>query len=308
MIIRALKRVLAILTLLLLIFAATKGVLRLIPGDPVDVILAETGANIDPEILRHSLGLDEAFLPSTIRQIKNLFLYFDWGTSISLKSPIGPLLLDRTRSSAVLALCSLGSTLIFSFFFAFLAQLPSRFQPALRHAVKLFSATSIALPTAWIGPILGLLLAVKFQFFKLTGGIGLPIVTLTLALSGFWVRAIYETLDRELRTDVVRTARSKGQTELLVVWKHAFLPAAGPLLAYLGSQAGALFAGAVITETLFDRPGLGSLLIESIFKRDYPLIEAVLIVSSSSILMGNFLGDFLQEAVQPKLRMQTDRS
>jgi len=308
MFIRGLKRLAAILLLLFLIFGVTKGVLRFLPGDPVDVILAETGANIDPEVLRHSLGLDRPFFPATLQQISALLLHFDWGTSVSLKTPIGPLLLERFRSSAMLAVCSLVSTLTLSFLFAFFAHLPSPFQSILRKAVKLFSAVSVALPTAWIGPLLGLLLAVKLKIFTLTGGIALPVVTLTLALSGFWVRAIFETLDRELRSDVARTARAKGQSEWLVVWKHAFLPAAGPLLAYLGSQTGALFAGAVITETLFDRPGLGSLFVESIFKRDYPLIESVLMVSAASILIGNLVGDFLQEAVQPRLRMREERS
>lgn len=300
---RVLKRFGTILILLLLIFSAAKGVLRFLPGDPVDVILMETGSTIEPEILRHSLGLDRPFIPATIAQLKALIFHFEWGTSISQKIPIGPLLLRRTQSSAVLAIFSLGLALSFSFLFAFVAHLPSRLQPSLRIGLKFFSATSVALPTAWIGPLLGLLLAVQFRFFALTGGIALPVITLSLALSGFWVRAFYETLDRELRTDVARTARAKGLSEWTVVLKHAFIPAAGPLFAYLGSQAGALFAGAVITETLFDRPGLGSLLVESIFRRDYPLIEAALIVTSTTILLGNFLGDLLQELVQPKLRM-----
>lgn len=303
---RVLKRLGSILILLLLIFSTAKAVLRLLPGDPVDVILMETGATIEPEVLRHSLGLDRPFLPATLTQLKSLVLHFDWGNSISQKTPIGPILLKRTQSSLVLAIFALGCSLCFSFLFAFLAHLPSVFQPYLRPSLKAFSATSIALPTAWIGPLLGLLLAVQFRVFTLTGGIALPVITLALALSGFWVRAFYETLERELRTDVARTARAKGLSEWRVVWKHAFIPAAGPLLAYLGSQAGALFAGAVVTETLFDRPGLGSLLVESIFKRDYPLIEATLIVSSTMILLGNFLGDLLQEIVQPRLRMQED--
>lgn len=303
---RALKRVGAILLLLLLIFSVAKAVLRFLPGDPVDLILAETGALIDPELLRHSLGLDQPFIPATLEQLEKLVLHFDWGSSITLKTPIGPLLLKRVQSSAVLASFSILSSLLFSFLFAFLAHLPTRMSPTLRIAVKLFSATSIALPTAWIGPLLGLLLAVRFRIFSLTGGIALPVITLTLGLSGFWVRAFYETLDRELRNDVVRTARSKGLDEWRVVWKHAFIPSAGPLFAYLGSQAGSVFAGTVITETLFDRPGLGSLLVESIFKRDYPLIEATLIITSVLILLGNFTGDLLQEAVEPRLRMKEE--
>ena len=308
MFIRGLKRIGAIALLLFFIFVAAKAVLRVIPGDPVELIIAETGSTIDPEVLRASLGLDRSFLPAIIEQIRELLLHFNWGNSISLKQPIGPILFEKGRSSAVLALCSLFSALTFSFTLAFFAHLSTPAKPFLRHFVRFFSAVSISLPTAWIGPMLGFLFAVQLRMFSLTGGIALPVITLTLGLSGFWVRAFYETLDRELRSDVTRTARAKGVSELLVIWKHAFLPSSGPLLAYLGSQAGALFAGAVITETLFDRPGLGSLLVESIFKRDYPLIEAVLIVSAGSVLIGNFLGDFLQEWVHPRLRMKEDHS
>ena len=154
--------------------------------------------------------------------------------------------------------------------------------------------------------MLGYLLAVHFRIFSLSGGLGLPALTLAIALSGFWLRAFSETLEREMRSDAVRTARAKGVSEIRTIWKHAFFPSAGPFIAYLGSQTGNLFAGAVITETIFDRPGLGSLLVESIFKRDYPLIESVLILTSAFILIGNLAGDFFQELAHPKLRHFAD--
>ncbi len=303
---RVLKRLGTIFVLILLIYIAGKGLLRLLPGDPVDVILLETGATIDPDVLRHSLGLDRAFLPSTLSQLRELFLHFNWGTSITQKIPIGPLLAERTAASLALAVLTLLLALPFSFLVAFYANYPSRFRATIHRFATFSSALSTALPTAWIGPILGFLLAVKFRVFSLTGGIALPVITLTVGLSGFWIRVIVETLERELRRDAVRTARAKGLSEWKVLLKHAFIPAAGPLVAYLGSQAGVLFAGAVITETLFDRPGLGSLLVDSIFKRDYPLIEAALITTSSLILIGNFLGDILQHHIEPRLRLETD--
>jgi peptide/nickel transport system permease protein len=299
---RLARRVFAIFCLLILIFLAVKGVLRILPGDPVDAILAETGANLDPEVLRHTLGLDRPFLAATAVQLAAIFRSFDWGTSLVRREAIGPLLRERAASSLLLGGVAISGALAFSFAMAFLAELPSRASVPLRHGIRLFSALAVALPTAWFGPILGFLLAVEARIFALSGGIALPALTLGLGLSGFWLRAFSETLGREMRGDVVRTARAKGLGEWAVIWKHGFIPAAGPLAAYLGSQTGALFAGAVITETIFDRPGLGSLLVEAIFKRDYPLIEGTLILTAVFILFGNFFGDLLQEMIQPKLR------
>jgi ABC-type dipeptide/oligopeptide/nickel transport system permease component len=302
MLARVARRLSTIVLLLLGIFLVAKGLVRALPGDPVDAILAETGANLDPETLRRDLGLDRPYWSATASQLSSLLLRFDWGDSISMKRPIGPLLLERTEKSALLGAAALFTTLLFSFASAFFANLPHRARPALRSGLRAISAIGIALPTAWIGPLLALFLAVKWKLFVLSGGFALPVLTLSLGLSGFWLRAFSETLERELRSDVVRTARAKGAPESAVAWKHAFLPAAGSLLAFLGSQTGALFAGTVITETIFDRPGLGSLLVEAIFKRDYPLIESLLLVSSTLILVGNLAGDLLQIAVHPRLR------
>ncbi len=303
---RVLNRLTYILILLIVLFFFAKGVLRILPGDPVDIILAETGSNIDPAVLRHSLGLDAPFLSATIDQLISLVTHFDWGLSISHKTAIGPILLKRLKSSLILGFIAITVSVLFSFLFALAATLESPLKKILRHTLKIFSAGSSALPTAWIGPILGYFLAVKFQVFALTGGLALPVITLSLGLSGFWMRMIFETLQKELNSDVVRTARGKGLSEFKVLWKHTLIPVSGPLFAYLGSQAGFLFAGAIITESLFDRPGLGSLLIESIFRRDYPLIEAVLITSSAFILLGNLSGDLLQEWIEPRLRMKEE--
>ncbi len=303
MAIRLLKRCMAIVILVLLIFLSAKAVLRVLPGDPVDAMLAETGANIAPEVLRRDLGLDRPFFPAALEQMRALVTRFDWGKALVIKRPIGPLLAERSASSAVLAITSLLGALLFSFTLSFVGQLPIPGAEFVRKLTRALSALGAALPTAWIGPILGYFLAVHFRLFTLSGGIALPALTLALALSGFWLRAFSETLEREMTSDAVRTARAKGVSEFHIVWKHAFFPAAGPFIAYLGSQTGALFAGTVITETIFDRPGLGSLLVESIFKRDYPLIESILITTSAFILIGNLAGDYFQEWANPKLRL-----
>lgn len=304
---RVILRFAAVTTLLLLIFLIAKGVLRILPGDPVDAILAETGSNLDPEVLRRDLGLDRPYLSAVFFQLKELLFAGEWGTSIVMKRPVGPLIAERIGASAILAGGALFIAIAFSFAFALLANLPHRGARFWGEGLKGYSALAVALPTTWIGPLLGFGFAVKLGWFDLTGGFALPAITLALALSGFWVRAFDITLRREFRGDVVRTARAKGLDELRILVKHAFFPASGPLAAFFGSQTGSLFAGAVITETLFDRPGLGSLLVEAIFKRDYPVIESVLIVSSAWILLGNFVGDLLQIGVQPRLRYSENR-
>jgi ABC-type dipeptide/oligopeptide/nickel transport system permease component len=298
----AARRIGALIILVLLVFLASKAIIRLLPGDPVEVILAETGADIAPALLRERLGLDQPFLRSTFEQLQAILFHGDWGSSLLRKQPIGPLLAERAFASFSLSMSALLIALLFSFALALMAQFPWKFARPLRVGLEALSALSIALPTAWIGPILALVFAVQAGIFTLSGGFALPCLTLALALCGFWLRAFSGIIERALRSDVVRTARAKGLPEIRVIWKHAFIPSSGPLFAYLGSQTGVLLSGTVITETTFDRPGLGSLMIESIFRRDYPLIESILILTAAFVLTGNFLGDLLQQWVEPRLR------
>ncbi len=182
MAIRLLKRSLAIIILVSLIFLSAKVFLRILPGDPVDVMLSESGANILPEVLRQELGLDRPFIPAALDQIRALVTRFDWGNTLVNKRPIGPLLAERCISSAVLALTSLIGALLFSFTLAFVGQLEIPGAGIIHTLTRALSVVGVALPTAWIGPILGYFLAVRFRLFTLNGGIALPSLTLALGL------------------------------------------------------------------------------------------------------------------------------
>jgi ABC-type dipeptide/oligopeptide/nickel transport system permease component len=290
-----------LLLLVYLVFASSKLLIRFIPGDPVDVIMAETGAIVDRDTLAKEMGLDQAFIPSLIHQSKDA-LRGDFGYSLFQKKPILEILKPRLINSAWLAILALLTGLSIATTLAVFSSLPSRFQIFWDRAQNLHSVWVASLPTAWIAPVFAYVFAVHFKLFPLGGSLWLPALTLGYCLSGFWTRALRETLRGQLTREHVRAARARGLGELTILFRYGLYPALGPWIAYLGTQTGLLFAGAIIVESVFDWPGLGSLLIESIFKRDYPLIEMTLFVSSTLILMGNLLGDMIQEMISPRLR------
>jgi len=209
--------------------------------------------------------------------------------------------------SVLLAAIALVTGIAIALGLAVLASLPHGGQAFFERAQSSHSAWVASLPTAWIGPVFAYFFGVKLQLFPLGGSVWLPALTLGYCISGFWTRAFRETIRHELARDHARAARARGLPEAKVILKYGLYPAAGPLIAYLGTQAGALLAGAVVTETIFDWPGLGSLLVESIFKRDYPLIEATIFLSSAFILLGNWAGDLAQTLVNPRLRDEAAR-
>lgn len=287
--------------LLFVVFAATKSLVRAIPGDPIDAILAETGTSIPRETLEKELKLDLPFWKAITLQTRDA-ISGDFGQSITQKRAIGPILGERLKNSSLLALIALSTGLLIALVLAILSTLPFRAQNTFDRIQKFHSAWVAALPTAWIGPIFAFVFGVQLQLFALGGNVWLPALTLGYCVSGFWTRAFRETLRKELHRDHARAARARGVGELRLLLKYGLYPAAGPLFSYLGTQTGGLLAGAVITETIFDWPGLGALLVESIFKRDYPLIEATIFLSSALILLGNWLGDVAQLGVNPRLR------
>lgn len=297
----ALKRITLMIVMAFLVFVLSKALIRSLPGDPVEQLVAESGTSIPAEELRKELGLDLSFTASLGNQIRSA-LKGDLGKSLIQRREIGPLLKERTKHSILLAFTAFAFGIPFSFLLAMFATIPSRLQRIVDSYIQFHSAFLAATPTAWFAPILAWLLVVQLHWFDLGGSIALPATTLAISLTGFWARAFRELLSDEIRKDHFRSAQARGASTFTLLTKHAFMPAAGPLASYFGTQLGSLFAGAVVTETLFDWPGLGSLFVESLFKRDYPLIEATLFFTSIFILSGNALGDFLHRLLQPKLR------
>jgi peptide/nickel transport system permease protein len=285
------------LAVLAVVFVGSRALVRFLPGNPIDTILAESGTSLSRETIERDLGLDRPFFTALASDAARMFRG-DFGTSLISRRPVAPLLRERSLRTLALALLSMAIGVAFSLALG-LGSFRSR---AIDRVCSLHGALSASLPTAWIGPVLLFLLAVKLPLFPVGGSVLLPALTLGLAYSGLWSRLVRERVGATLNAGPATAARARGLGELPVIFKYGLAPSAGALVAYLGTQLGALMGGAFVTETIFDWAGLGTLLVESVLKRDYTSVEAAVFVAATASLVGTWLGDFAQQAVDPRQR------
>jgi len=286
---------------LLLIFCFSRALIFFLPGNPIETLIAETGTKIPAEQLKKELKMDRPFLQGTIEDLY-LMTHGNWGKSIINKRPIAPLLKQRIFKTSQLALFTLMLGIVFSLIIGLLAAGNKTFllSKLADTFCTYFGALSAALPTPWIGPILLYCLGVAFPIFPLENNIFLPAITLSIGFIGLWSRLIRSRVKETIRFGSAVGARARGISEPKIFFNHGFMPASGALLAYLGTQIGGLLTGSFVVEIIFNWQGLGMLFIDSVFARDYPIIQACVFTSALFSLLGNYLGDFLKFAVDPR--------
>jgi peptide/nickel transport system permease protein len=296
-----LTRLITAAAMLLLIFAGTRALVRALPGDPVETLASESGTTLSVESLREEMGLDQPYFPSLARDLGR-FAHGDWGYSLFSRKPVAPLVRERFARTLELAALALALGLGVSLALGLMAAArPGGWTDRFCDA---FGALTAALPTPWIGPMLLALFAVKLPIVPAGNHPALPAITLALSFAGLWSRMIRERVNETLTFGAAPGARARGLSEQRVILKYGLAPAAGALLAYLGTQAGGLLAGAFVTEVLFDWRGMGSLLVEAVLKRDYPVIEAAVFVAAAASFAGTLAGDGLQRISDPRTREQ----
>lgn len=279
--------------------------IHLIPGDPVELMLGETASTADLEQLRTELGLDRPLREQYGSFLQGL-LRGDLGRSFFYRKPVRQVLLEKLP--ATLELAAVAMTL------AVFIALPLGIVAAVRkdslsdRLAMLASLVGISMPNFWLGPLLIILFSLKLGWLPVSGRVGpgsiiLPAVTLGTALAALLSRMTRSAMLDVLEEDYLRTARAKGLTEGVVVAKHALRNALIPVLTIIGLQFGALLSGAVITENVFAWPGLGTLLIQAIHARDYPLIQGCVLVISLGYVAANFLTDVLYALSDPRVRL-----
>jgi len=254
--------------------------------------------------VRHELGLDRS-LPVQYAVFIGNALRGDFGRSIHFRQPA----LDVVRGYLG-ASVELGLT---AFVFAALAAVPIGLISALRrnslidHAAMAVALVGQAAPTFFLGILFILLLSLKADLFP-TGGRGtarnlvLPALTLGAFAMASIARLTRSAVLEVLRADYIRTARAKGLAEVLVVVKHTLRNAALPIVTITGLQFGTLLGGAVVTETVFAWPGIGRLAIQSIYNRDYPVVQCTVFLSAVMFIVINFAIDLLYGALDPRVR------
>ncbi|NNJ90620.1 MAG: ABC transporter permease, partial [Gammaproteobacteria bacterium] len=280
----------------LVIFSVTLVVfflIHLIPGDPVDVMLGETATVADRQAMRISLGLDQPLPVQLLDYLQGLF-QLDFGQSLHSKEPISRILAQRLPATARLALSAM--------FIAMMLAIPLGIFSAvykgswIDRTAMLVSLAGLSIPNFLLGPLLVLVFSIALGLLPVSGNdsllhLILPSITLGLSMAAVLARMVRSSLLETLGEDFIRTAHAKGMHPRDVIWKHAMRNAWLPVITVIGAQIGALLGGAVVTETVFDWPGLGSLMIESIQKRDYPIVQACVLIISVIYVVVNALTD-----------------
>ncbi len=299
-----LSRLLSMFTVLLGVITLIFFLIHLVPGDPVQAMLGETATPTDLEALRIALGLDQPLLTQWWLYMSNLF-QGNLGNSLYSKEPIIDILIERFPATLELAAAGL--------LVAILLALPLGSIAALRkdtiydNGAMVFSLLGVSIPNFWLGPMLILLFSLMLGWFPVSGREGalslvLPAITLGTALAAILGRMVRSTLLEVLNEDYIRTARAKGLRESAIVIHHALRNASLPIITILGLQLGTLLGGAVITEIIFAWPGIGQLTIESIQRRDYPLVQACILLISLSYVFVNTFTDILYGWLDPRVR------
>lgn len=279
--------------------------IHLVPGDPIEVMLGESARPADREALRQSLGLDQP-LPVQFGHYLSNVMQLNFGNSLHSKRPIIDILAERIPATLELAIAALLVAVVIAFPLGVIAAV--RKDSGWDHSAMVVSLLGVSIPNFLMGPLLILFFAVGLGWFPVSGreGFGslvLPAITLGTAMAAILSRMVRATLLEVLGEDYIRTARAKGLGPGAVIWRHALRNALLPVITLLGLQLGALLAGAVITEAVFSWPGIGQLIIESIQRRDYPVVQACVLLISLSYVVVNTLTDLAYSWLDPRVRL-----
>lgn len=304
---RLLDAVPTILLVLTLVFVA----LRLLPGDPALVVLGEYATPEQLAIFRARLGLDQPLWRQYLSFLADM-LRFEYGTSMVNEMPVATLLADNLPYTIELTLAATTMGVAFGIPLGVLAAV--RRGRAADSGVRLFSLIGYAIPDFYLGALLLIAFALELGWFPINGGgthlldrayhVFLPAVTLAALKTAFIARLTRTALLEVLGRDFVRTARAKGAPEARVIFRHALRNALLPVTTGLGLSLLATLSGSVAIELVFNRPGIGEVLISAIAKRDYPVIQAGIVVFSAFVVAVNLLIDLAYALVDPRIRVK----
>jgi peptide/nickel transport system permease protein len=285
----------------------------LAPGDPAEVLLRrqsdQAPSAADIARVRAELGLDDPFPVRFGRWVLDA-VQGDLGRSYRTGEDVLPALTSRFRITAELAL----PALLLGFLLAIPVGVVSAVwrNSAVDHVARVGSLVGASMPSFWLGYMLVLLFAVRYEVFPVAGRGGwqhlaLPAATLALGAGASLARLTRASLLDSLGEEYVRTARAKGLRERTVVVAHALRNSLIPVVTVAGLRFGHLLAGAVIVETVFAWPGLGKFVVDSIYDRDYPVIQGFVLFTGTVFLAVNLLVDLLYARLDPKVRLAGER-
>ncbi|MFN8634320.1 MAG: ABC transporter permease [Chloroflexota bacterium] len=311
------RRLLLLIPTLLLASILVFGIIALAPGDPARMMLGMQATPEEVAVERERLGLDK---PIPVRygiwltDVARLNL----GVSQSNRRPVSSLIGDALPNTLLLALTSLAVALLVGFPLGMLAAVNANRR--LDAIITGFNSLGLATPAAWLGLMLLILFSVQLKILPASGFgdparplyerlpyLIMPVATIVVSNMSVFSRYVRSAMIDVLSTDYVRTARAKGLGERAVVAGHALRNAMIPVITIVGIQFGRLLGGAVVTESVFAYPGIGRLVINSILNRDYPVVQATLMLVVVIFLITNIIIDASYAFLDPRVKLERAR-
>jgi peptide/nickel transport system permease protein len=302
------KRLMLMVLVLFGVTIVIFSMVRLIPGDPAFLILGDRATEEMAAQLRNQLGLNKPLLTQYWDFVSGM-LSGKMGTSLLYRQPVSNLLLRRVPVTLFLAVYATAMAAILTFIFGITAARNRGRWPD--HAIRVVFLFFMTTPAFLLGLELIIILSLGLHLFPVTGYgrtfpdhlryLFLPALTLALGLSAVLIRNLRAQIVQVGHSDYVRTARSKGLSENLVMNRHTLRNALIPVVTLFGLQFGYLVGGTVVVETVFALPGMGQLLFQSITARDYPVVQAITVVSAFFVIIVNLIVDLSYSFLDPRV-------
>lgn len=279
--------------------------LELVPGDPIEIMLGEQAATVDITAMRHAVGLDRPWY-AQLWTFTTQLATGELRTSLPpFREKVLPKIAQALPNTLLLTFASMLVALVIAIPLGVAAA--ARKGTAVDQVAMGVAVAGVALPRFWLGPMLIILFAIKLNWLPVSGAeslrhLILPALTLGTALAAFLSRMTRASMLETLREEFVTVARAKGLSPGVVLWKHAFRNALLTLLTVLGLEFGALLGGAIVTEKVFAWPGMGTLLLTSIERRDFNTVRATVLIFTLAYVVVNTLTDLAYAAVDPRVR------
>jgi peptide/nickel transport system permease protein len=301
------RRILQMIPITLGILTLVFSLIHLIPGDPAAAIAGEGARPEDILQVRKALGLDLPLWKQYVTYLGNV-AHGDLGRSFRTNEKVSKEIMARYPATMQLAFGAMFVALLVAFPLGIISAIYRN--SWIDNVARFFALIGVSMPSFWFGPLLIIAFAIDHEWFPVSGreqglrSLVLPSLTMGLALAAILTRMIRVSLAEELNQLYVTTAIAKGVTRVKAIFRHALKNALIPVITVLALQFGSLLTGAIITEQIFSWPGLGRLLIQSINTRDYPQVQASILVIAVTYILVNFISDLLYGVVDPRIKLE----
>jgi glutathione transport system permease protein len=299
-----LKRLLGLIPILLMVGVLVFSFVHMLPGDPARLAAGGEADEQTVELVRRDLGLDQP-LPQQFISFITHAVHGEFGNSLRSKRPVSMEIAERFAPTLWLTIAAMSWSVLFGLIIGIVSavwrnQLPDRLGMTI-------AVSGISFPSFALGMILMQVFSVSLGWLPTVGADSwkhyiLPSITLGASVAAVMARFTRSSFVEILREDYVRTARAKGLSEIVVVVKHCLRNALIPIVTMMGLQFGFLLGGSIVVEVVFNWPGMGRLLVDSVSMRDYPVIQAEVLLLSLEFILINLIVDVLYAVINPTIR------